>query len=947
MTDAASPADAAPPPLTAVAEIGPGAVMGRYRLVERIGEGGMGVVFAAHDPELDRTVAVKVLRPGVGGPGSAGEQRLRREGKTMARLTHSNVIRVYDVGVTGDIVFVAMEYVPGATLKDWLAATPHPVDEILEVFAQAGAGLAAAHEAGLVHRDFKPSNVLVSRDGRVLVTDFGLARAASEADGPWTDSDNFSTSPPERTITRAGTIVGTPAYMAPEQHRHRPVDARADQFSFCVSLWRALYGTPPFAGETWRELAEASESGRLADPPPPARVPAHVRTALSRGLAADPDDRFASMRELLFALATDPARRRRRVRAGALLGTLVVCGLVTAWAVGRRDRQLPCGSLPDRFAGVWDAPARRQLHDALVATKLPYAETTFAEVARQLDQRKVAWNEMRHDSCEATHVRNAQSDSMFDLRSACLERRARDISVFVDGMRHISAAALHNAANQAADVGDVTVCGDVSTLARRMPLPDDPKRRQAIATIERELEPIRARVAAGRYTEAEADAARVVDRARAAGYAPLLAEALETAAAVEDALTHLPAAEKLFGEEALAADAGGDDERRFTAELQLSRVVGYESERAADGAPHAQRAQAILARLGDSPRRQAAFDWVLAQQSWWNGRYEEARGQAASSVALLERADPKGPELVRSLHMLAITQQELKDFTGSLASEERARALGEKALGANHPLMGQSWETSGGSLRDLGRYDEAERHLTRGLEVLEASGAPPARIASALQNLGTLDMDRGRFDAAIRSLSRATTVLSAEYGAEHSRVADAEELLASAMSKVGRSAEAEAMFAHTIAVHRKQLGADNPATASAVQELGEHYLRTGQPTRAMAQFAEALRALEASQGRKSALVARPLNRIAQAAIALHQPARAIEAYERALALTGEQDPLRPDVAFELAKLLRASAPPRSAELARHARALYAAEGPSAADDVAKVDTWLAGAGHRR
>ena len=677
-------------------------------------------------------------------------------------------------------------------------------------------------------------------------------------------------------------------------------------------------------------------------------MPPHVRAALTRGLAANPDARFGSMRELLHALAADPVRRRRRVRAGALVGALLAAGLATAWSAGRRASQHPCDSLADRFAGIWDGAARRQLHDAFAATGVPYAETTFAEVVRQLDGRTSAWSAMRRESCEATRVRRVQSDSMFDLRSDCLERSARDVAVFVDGMRHVDAAAMRNAANQAAAVGDVAVCADVSTLSRRVPLPADPERRKTIEAIDHDLDPARALIAAGRYSEAEPATARLVDRARAAGYAPLLAEALAAAAYVQDALTRLPAAERLYEESALAADAGGDDERRFAAEARLVRVLGFERERAADGALHAERAQAILARLGDSPRRQAALEWAISQQSWWNGRYEEARRQAQHSVDLLAPVDPSGADLARSLHMLAITQQELKDFTGSLASEERARAIGEKALGANHPMLGQMWETSGGSLRQLGRYDESERHLRHGLEILEASRAPPSRIAGALQNLGTLDMDRERFAEAIGYLSRAARIARAEYGAEHSRVADTEEILASALSKVGRSAEAEETFERTIAVYRRNLGVNSPATASAVRHLGDHYLRIGQPQRAMAQFDESLRALEASQGRKSPLLARPLSQIAEAAIALHQPGRAVQAYERALALTSDDDPLHPIVAFGLAKLLRPSAPARAAALTATARALFVAEGAAGAAQLASVDAWLrSGAGDGR
>ncbi len=221
-----------------------GARMGRYELRRVVGTGGMGMVFEAHDPELARTVAVKVLRGSTGVAGSDGERRLRREGQTMARLTHGNVLRVYDVGLDHGHVFVAMEFVDGGTLGEWLTREPRTPAEITAAFVQAGRGLAAAHDAGLVHRDFKPANVMVADDGRVLVTDFGLARAPSaDAAAPAAGGELRSDS---MTVTREGHQVGTPAYMAPEQHGGGAVDARADQFSFCVSMWRALFGGPNF-----------------------------------------------------------------------------------------------------------------------------------------------------------------------------------------------------------------------------------------------------------------------------------------------------------------------------------------------------------------------------------------------------------------------------------------------------------------------------------------------------------------------------------------------------------------------------------------------------------------------------------------------------------------------------------------------------------------------------
>ena len=886
-----------------------GMTLGRYRLRERIGEGGMGVVFAAHDPELDRTVAVKVLHPRLGGPGSSGAQRLRREGQTMARMAHPNVIRVYDVGIQGDVVFVAMEYVAGGTLKSWLEKAPRSDDEILAAFGQAARGLAAAHDADLVHRDFKPSNVLVSDDGRVLVTDFGVARASLEPRPP--DSAAAGIDPLGATVTQAGSLVGTPAYMAPEQLLGRAIDGRADQFSFCVALWRALYGKPPFAGDSWSELATTTAAGRLVAPPPSARVPGHVRAALERGLQADPARRFPSMGELLQAL--DPGRgRRRRVRALAALGvvaTVAVVGVLVA-----RVAANPCAVTVDRFAGVWDSAARAALHASFVAAGVPYAEASFAETARQLDARRAAWETMRNQSCEATRVRKEQSDTMLDARAACLDRSFADLAAFVGVLRHADKTAVRGAPQAAATVGDVAPCADVTALARRAPLPADATQRRAIEALEAELAPVRARVAAGQYHEAEPEANRLVERARATGYAPLLADALTLAGSVQEKLGHDPAAQKLLEESLLSAEAGGDDSVRFDDEVSLVSVVGYHLERDAEGQQHAQRAKALLQRLGADRRREARLEAAMAMAAWWNGRYEEARRGAEHAVALQEAIDPHSADLARALHLYGVVLQDMKLDQASLAPLERARTIGEAAMGADHPIVANIESTIGGSFRRLGRYDEAAKAYLASIAKLQRALPGSADLAGALQNLGTLYLDEGKFDDAIHYLRLGSEQMAQTMGAEHSRVADALEILGSAYSKAGRPAEAEATLNRAIAIHRARLGPNAPPTASSLRILADHLRRSGQLARAVSSYEEAVRALVASQGDKSPLLARPLAGLGDAELALGQRARARDAYARAVAVTADdksQEGLRRELEAALAKL-----PPSSPEHAR-------------------------------
>ncbi len=509
-----------------------GARMGRYHLRSLVGTGGLGVVFEAWDPELDRRVAVKILRGRSEAAGGPGESRLRREGQVMARLTHPNVIRVYDVGVENGHAFVAMEFVAGGTLADWLIKRPRAPGEILAAFAQAGRGLAAAHGAGLVHRDFKPSNVLVGDDGRVLVTDFGLARVVSGEAGETPSGDAAAPHRP-LAVTRTGQLVGTPAYMAPEQLVGGPIDARADQYSFCVALWRALFGTAPHEGESFDEIAAARTAGALSSPRPAAAaaIPARVREALERGLSPTPDARFASMDELLEVLAVRDARARARL-VGAAVGVAAAVGAalwIGARLAGGPPAEDPCASRVDRFAGLWDLEARSAVRAAFIATGRRYAEASFGELARQLDGRRRAWERMRRDSCEATRVRREQSDRMLDMRAACLDRRLADLSAFVAELRTADAETVGRAAQEASSIGDPAGCADVDALARRAPLPGDPGKRAAVAAVERELSAVRGQLAAGRAKDAVPRAEAAVGRARETGHAPVLAQALALA----------------------------------------------------------------------------------------------------------------------------------------------------------------------------------------------------------------------------------------------------------------------------------------------------------------------------------------------------------------------------------------------------------------------------------
>jgi predicted Ser/Thr protein kinase len=331
------------------------AKIGRFEIIEKLGQGGMGIVLLATDPDLGRRVAIKVLRGNA--IGDTAKQRLLREAQGTAKLSHENVIVVHEVGTHGDQIYLAMEYVAGQTLRRWQARKEWR--EILDHYVRAARGLQAAHDAGLVHRDFKPDNVLVGNDGRVRVTDFGLVAAT----GARTESAGSQNSGSEldSTLTQTGAVLGTPRYMAPEQHLGEPVDARADQFAFCVALYEALYGQPPFIGATYAEISASVIEAKPA-PVPATDVPQSVTDAVLRGLRRDREDRHRSMRELVSALAVDAAavRRKRWPILVALAGgaaAIAAVALVTMQRSGSGER--PAASVAKATVSQLDVESLR------------------------------------------------------------------------------------------------------------------------------------------------------------------------------------------------------------------------------------------------------------------------------------------------------------------------------------------------------------------------------------------------------------------------------------------------------------------------------------------------------------------------------------------------------------------------------------------------------------
>ncbi len=452
-------------PGRAAAVIGPGSPLRRveqFVLLECIGAGGMGAVFAAFDDNLERKVAIKLVA--TRGGDERARQRLLREAQALARLSHPNVVTVYEVGTLPDGgLFIAMELVKGQTLRAWQRREGRTWRDIVATYAEAGRGLAAAHQSGIVHRDFKPDNVLVGDDGRVRVADFGLAFAvhstaaepagtAHEAPGP--DAPG-GPRPPQR-LTAAGRFAGTPGYMAPEQLAGAAIDARADQFSFCVALHEALHGELPDAASGDRP----PHGARRGEPEP--AYPRWLRDVLHRGLAGDPGERFATMELLLAELTRSRERSRRRILIAALAGALITAGAMSAGL--RSDDPPPCPLATAELTGVWDAAVRQHSEAAILGTATPFASTMWASTRVALDRYAQRWLRGQQAACEATHVRHVQSAALLDRRMECLAARRRSLAAAAEVLQRRPAQAVAHAGELLASLGDIEVCADTSVL---------------------------------------------------------------------------------------------------------------------------------------------------------------------------------------------------------------------------------------------------------------------------------------------------------------------------------------------------------------------------------------------------------------------------------------------------------------------------------------------------
>ncbi|MEZ4451850.1 MAG: serine/threonine-protein kinase [Nannocystaceae bacterium] len=926
--------------------------LGRYLTLETLGAGGMGIVVAAYDPELDRKVALKFIREGL--DDSDHRRRMIREAQALARLSHPNVVTVYEVREFEGQVFVAMEFVRGETLRAWLGRRPRAGAwrEILEVFEGAGRGLVAAHEAGLVHRDFKPDNVMIGDDGRPRVMDFGLAREdrATASDGVIvTLREAQSSSALASVMTRDGAILGTPVYMAPEQWAPGSIDARADQFAFCVALWEALHGARPFAGDNWGELAAAVTGGRIEPAPAGARVPPWLVSVLRRGLLADPDARWPSVAALLGALSAGQRRHRRRP-AWFVASAVVVAGLALVGARHLDESRTiaGCEAAGRAIEGVWNDEARASLRASLLATGMAHAGATYDSAARWIDRWTTEWSTTRTDECLAAEVEGTRAPALHAAAMACLEERRDQLAGLLEALQEVDAGVAAQAVPAAASLPQLHACVDPTALVRRPAPVDDASVAARVTALRRQLARVQGLDRVGRYGEGWTRAEAILREAEGLGDRSLTCEA---GLLVGDLAVR--AGELARGEEALRstyveAGAIGADEIAATAATRLIRAVGVIGERHAEGELWVDSAEMWVRRLGqgESLRRADLLSGVAALR--------QARGDYEGAIpgyqdALEMRRSILGddhPDVGAALNNLANAHAIAGKFVEARALQRQALAIRERTLGPDHPDVAASLGNLANVEDELGERDEALALQTRALEIRERSLGPlHPEVAHSLNNLAVIHRLRGDLAEARALQERARGIRERAFGPRHPEVATTLMNLAIVLVELGELDEARAMHEEALSIQIEAYGKVHPSVGLSLTNLADVLMRMGDVAGAGTRYQEALTVEEATFGPEHPELAYALIGLGKVALAEGRAAEALPALERALRIRerADSDPrLVADARFTLARALWGSPGgdrERARDEATRAREVLRERGE--AEELAKVDAWFA------
>ncbi|GAB4564971.1 MAG: hypothetical protein Tsb0020_15520 [Haliangiales bacterium] len=964
--------------------------IGRFRILDSIGSGGMGEIFSAYDERLDRKVAIKLVHQNHSRAMRA-QARLLREAQALAQLSHPNVVQVYEVGTADGQLFIAMEYIRGTTLRRWLEDKDRDSDKdndnakdnnnakdsdndnnksdvwqgrqrvvaILNQFVAIGQGLKAAHDVGVVHRDFKPENVLIGTDGRPRVVDFGLARALDDADsdaqetvsdatydqtGPRATRFSDGTPRPQPIVTtpklrRAalaltsdGQVMGTPGYMSPEQYwAERELDSRSDQFSFCVALYEALYRQRPFNGRSQPELKRATTNGDILPAPRDSDVPAAVQAALLRGLSPHPDDRFPSMAELIEAITPAQPQTSRRWWLAAAAAAAVTGGAMQIFG-GLED---PCAQAGDAIVRTWNEPRAEQISAHFAASKLPYAELTWRSIAERIDSYTVRWRHSSAASCEATNVEKTQTDSAHQRRSLCLERARRDLDVLLVEFEHADSAIIQNALQAMSALRDLDQCDNPELLNSPMSLPKRADE-SLVHDIRAQLMQARTRIAVEDHEAALTFAQAAVPRAEASDYPPVHAEALAVLGRIHarsgDNEEERKAGEALMIRASNLAVAQHHDE--LDAQIWTSLgMLGISHHPLDEISRRADRAQAAIARIDNPASLHANLLRLRAEIARRDRRYRDAEEylqRALKSLPDDASASERGDYQVALGHILRLQGR----YDRAYEYFQRAFVATSEAMkNENHPATLYSREGLARIHRSRGEFDLAVAQLNSVLRTyIQTFGPNHSNVGRTEMTLSDVERDRGNWPRARYHAQKAREIYQTAYEENHYRRAEPHVRLGAIAFFEEEFDKAAEHYRSAIEIEQQQKQPNPGKLGGYYANLAEARLAQGTLDDADAALAQADTYLTAAGPRYERPYAPFITRLrGQLALAHLQLPVAIGELERAVVMYEARDATALELAdayWALAQALAAQDPksPRASKLALAAQAHYAEHG---------------------
>jgi tetratricopeptide (TPR) repeat protein len=906
------------------APLRPGDRVGRHVIGELLGRGGMGIVYAAYDPVLRRSIAIKLVRSSLRGPTPTDRAHLRREAQAIARLCHPNVVLIHDVGQLdgpSGRLWVAMERVDGVTLRAWALGHPRAIwRERIDLLLAAGDALAAAHDAGIVHRDFKPDNVMIGRDGRVRVLDFGLARMRS---APIAIEPTLGSGRDEHGDAPTRGAIGTPAYMAPEQHLGLDIDARADQFAFAVTAWELLFGERPFVGTNAAAIATAIALGDIRQSVPGELGP--LARVLRRALAASPSERYPDMRALLARLRIDPRRRTTMRRlAGASTFALACAGAGLLVHSSDRSARDACR---DAAANGLQLPAGLAHIDSRVHERMD----RFAE----------QWRTAELDACLADlDARNVSSTRACHREVAAAWSTAA--GVIAEGDATIAARAIEI-------LDELPALGHCAAPQPGRPTLRDADEITRAAVLRERLASVVVLHTAERDREALDEVRAIVDAAREADDEATLADALVRAAEIEEGAGDFVRAEQLYIEGYWLAARLGRDPTAISAATQVAQLVGGRLARTDEARDWVRHAESILARSGDTdPARNGALVLALAAIDHADGRVDAARSGFAQGLELYTLAHGAESGAVATVHAnVAAAMSDAGRYEASIASSDTAIVLHTRAWGREHPALARDRLIRGNALFYLGRLDEAEAEYERARDLaLHTLAADHPDLVAYYTGLGIVTNAQGRTDDALRWHRRALEIQERSVGPQHADVGMIVNNLGSVLSAAGRDTEAVPYFERSLAIFRHAYGDDHASVGSAQHDLALAHHGLHRETEAIAGYRAAIATWSRVLGERHAMVGRARINLGNALLVDGQHDAAFAEYRLAVEINvealGPEDPITARAWSRLGLALAEHGRPHDAvEPLRRAIALR--EGGPDLDRVAELREALASA----